>query len=84
MESKSAKGIKTTEFWVAALSPIVTMLIGALMPEHQQALVAQVGSVLTSIGYLLSRSMVKSKALDADTASAMADAAAAYVESKKS
>jgi uncharacterized protein (UPF0212 family) len=55
-------GYKTTEFWLAAAASIVGLLFAAdIFPAESQGekLLGLAGMVLTSLGYTVSRTMVK-------------------------
>lgn len=60
------KGIKTSEFWISALAPVLAVILGQFTSDHTQTIVAQIGTFLVAIGYALSRTVVKSSAQKAE------------------
>lgn len=73
------KGIKTSEFWVTVLSPVLAAVLPMVIPESQQSLIAQIGSVLISLGYVLSRTAVKTVEAKADAAKTISAPSVAVV-----
>ena len=65
-KTEERRGIRTTEFWLSAVTALLGLLIGAgiVNPEGAGALnqtVGIAGAALTSLGYSVSRGMAKQK-----------------------